>query len=117
MDKKRPSRKTWSFLAPTATLELALVHTAERYIARRGDVRLPLCKITQNCKAYPERQINSQFAQQTMSVKLMSLKRSSLKKLCDKKKQSLKELLSYGSHCWARTSDIMINSHALYRLS
>ena len=23
----------------------------------------------------------------------------------------------YGSHCWARTSDIMINSHALYRLS
>ena len=23
----------------------------------------------------------------------------------------------FGSHCWARTSDIMINSHALYRLS
>ena len=23
----------------------------------------------------------------------------------------------YGSPCWARTSDIMINSHALYQLS
>ena len=23
----------------------------------------------------------------------------------------------FGSPCWARTSDIMINSHALYRLS
>ncbi len=26
-------------------------------------------------------------------------------------------VLSYGSSNWARTSDIMINSHALYRLS
>ena len=32
------------------------------------------------------------------------------------KKQSFSELLS-GSPNWARTSDIMINSHALYRLS
>ena len=28
-----------------------------------------------------------------------------------------KLLPQYGSPCWARTSDIMINSHALYRLS
>ena len=33
-----------------------------------------------------------------------------------KKEQSFSELL-YGSPNWARTSDIMINSHALYRLS
>ena len=33
-----------------------------------------------------------------------------------RKKQSFSELL-YGSPNWARTSDIMINSHALYRLS
>ena len=32
------------------------------------------------------------------------------------KEQFLSELL-YGSPNWARTSDIMINSHALYRLS
>ena len=27
------------------------------------------------------------------------------------------KVFSLGSPCWARTSDIMINSHALYRLS
>ena len=28
-----------------------------------------------------------------------------------------KATAAFGSPCWARTSDIMINSHALYRLS
>ena len=36
---------------------------------------------------------------------------------CKTKKQVNKDLLFSGSPNWARTSDIMINSHALYRLS
>ena len=36
---------------------------------------------------------------------------------CKTKKQVLIDLLFSGSPNWARTSDIMINSHALYRLS
>ena len=33
------------------------------------------------------------------------------------KKISFRRTRFFGSPCWARTSDIMINSHALYRLS
>ena len=43
-----------------------------------------------------------------MSVKLMSLKCSSHDEPWDKKKQSLKELLSYGSHCWVNESKWLI---------
>ena len=35
----------------------------------------------------------------------------------NKKTRVAKATLVYGSPCWARTSDIMINSHALYQLS
>ena len=34
-----------------------------------------------------------------------------------KRKHRIKAVLHFGSPNWARTSDIMINSHALYRLS
>ncbi len=33
-----------------------------------------------------------------------------------KQSTSFEVLCFFGSPCWARTSDIMINSHALYRL-
>ena len=36
----------------------------------------------------------------------------------EKERHAFSACLSFsGSPCWARTSDIMINSHALYRLS
>ena len=65
--------------------------------------------------SYPERQIHSQFALQTVTVKLMS---RFLAHWCFRKKE--KDLVfrqGLGSPNWARTSDIMINSHALCRLS
>jgi hypothetical protein len=37
--------------------------------------------------------------------------------LSQKENRAVKRLLCCGSPNWARTSDIMINSHALYRLS
>ena len=40
-----------------------------------------------------------------------------LLKLSQKENRVVKRLLCCGSPNWARTSDIMINSHALYRLS
>ena len=44
-------------------------------------------------------------------LKYLSAKRES------DKKRPFRRIVFFGSPCWARTSDIMINSHALYRLS
>ena len=44
-----------------------------RYLGWRGDVIRHSSHAERSPKIYPERQIHSQFAKQTMSVKLMSL--------------------------------------------
>ena len=51
---------------------------------------------------------------QKMYLSNSSKKQNSPNNLFTEKKFKLFRL---GSPCWARTSDIMINSHALYRLS
>ena len=50
----------------------------------------------------------------TVKQNIVGLSRSERK---NKREQPFGYSLLFGSPCWARTSDIMINSHALYRLS
>ena len=48
---------------------------------------------------------------------MMSCRCEPNKRKKNKREQPFGYSLLFGSPCWARTSDIMINSHALYRLS
>ena len=103
-------------MAPRTGLEPVTRAYRMRYSAKRGDVSYPTQLAERYSKTNPEWQIHSQFARRTMTFNLMSQGSRHATVREQRKKQSFSELL-YGSPNWARTSDIMINSHALYRLS
>ena len=78
------------------------------------------CDIMQHCVIRRVRPTNSKLTvglrSKQWSVELMSLSVRA-RPYSWKRKRPYLTIRSYGSPNWARTSDIMINSHALYRLS